>query len=150
MSLSRFYHPLSSYYSEVDNLLDEAFRGRPGIFSNAITEKQDMPRALKPRLVPTPLYRIVNLNPRFRMNLYEDPKDNMIIATFELPGLTKDKVNIDVDDQRLVVSGELSKRSEINEDGFVVKECNTGRFYRAVGLPPHTPVFSFVDAPLVF
>lgn len=81
--------------------------------------------------------------------MYEDPKDNMITATFELPGLTKDKVNIDVDDQSLTISGELTKESEMNEDGFVVKECNTGKFCRTLGLPPRTPVFSFVDTPSV-
>jgi len=121
MSLSRLYEPFFSL-SEVDNLLDKALTGRPSGLSGPVSERpQNIGRGLKPR-----------------MNLKEDHQSNMVLATFELPGLSKDKVKIEVNNDSLLVSGELTREEERTEEGFIVKECSSGRFSRAVGLPPGT------------
>lgn len=50
MSIARFYEPFYSF-SDVDSLLNEAFRGHRAAFSNANERQQEVSRALKPRLV---------------------------------------------------------------------------------------------------
>ena len=77
---------------------------------------------------------------RFRMDLHEDADKNLVTATFELPGLSKDKVNIDVHNGNLTVSGEVSESTEKSEHGYSVRERRTGRFTRSVKLPDGTKV----------
>ncbi len=56
-------------------------------------------------------------------------------ATFELPGLKKEDVNIDVHNNVLTVSGESKVSSERDENGYVVRERRFGRFERSLPLP---------------
>ncbi|KIL69081.1 hypothetical protein M378DRAFT_764549 [Amanita muscaria Koide BX008] len=72
---------------------------------------------------------------RPRMDLHEQSDKNTVTAIFELPGLTKDNVNIHVSDGRLEISGE-SKYSDEYEDGnFTVRERQVGKIYRSIPLP---------------
>lgn len=82
------------------------------------------------------------------MDLHEDPDRNLMTATFELPGLSKDKVNIDMQDGNLIISGEVSESAERNEHGYSVRERKTGRFSRSVKLPEGTKVGLTVRLPL--
>jgi HSP20 family protein len=74
------------------------------------------------------------------MDLHEDVDNNIVTATFELPGLSKDKVNIDIQNGNLTVSGEVSESTERDEHGYSVRERRTGRFTRSVKLPEGTKV----------
>ena len=74
------------------------------------------------------------------MDLHEDVDKNLITATFELPGLSKDNVNIDARGGDLTVSGEVSESTENNQRGYVIHERKTGRFSRSVKLPEGTQV----------
>ena len=56
-------------------------------------------------------------------------------ATFELPGLTKENVNIDVHNNALTVSGESQMSSERDENGYAVRERRYGKFSRSIPLP---------------
>jgi HSP20 family molecular chaperone IbpA len=60
---------------------------------------------------------------------------NEIVASFELPGLQKEDVSIDVHNNILTVSGQNNTSSERNEDGYVVRERRHGKFTRALSLP---------------
>ena len=82
------------------------------------------------------------------MDLYENKDKNLMTATFELPGLAKDNIQIDVQDGNLAVSGESSQSSEQREQGYAVKERKYGRFVRTIRLPDGTKVsngFLFVS-----
>ena len=59
----------------------------------------------------------------------------MVTATFELPGLKKEDVNIDVHNNLLTVSGESKAETERNEDGYAVRERRYGRFSRSLPIP---------------
>ncbi|EJD52263.1 small heat shock protein [Auricularia subglabra TFB-10046 SS5] len=72
---------------------------------------------------------------RPRMDLHEDKEKNLVTATFELPGLKKEDIAIDVHNGRLTVSGEVKSSTEENKDGFVVRERRSGRFSRVLQLP---------------
>jgi len=76
----------------------------------------------------------------FRMNLHESQEGNIVTATFELPGLSKDNVNIDVHSGNLTVSGNVSESSERDEHPYVIRERRSGRFSRTIKLPEGTDV----------
>lgn len=74
------------------------------------------------------------------MNLHEDAENNVVTATFELPGLAKDNVSIDVHNGRLTISGEIAESSERDQDGYKIKERRSGKFSRTLQLPEGTQV----------
>ena len=76
----------------------------------------------------------------FRMDLHEDADKNLMTATFEIPGLSKDKVNIDIRNGKLTVSGEVFESAEKSEGGYSIRERRVGRFSRSVKLPEGTNV----------
>ena len=69
------------------------------------------------------------------MDVHEDAAGNTITASFELPGLAKEDVNIDVHNNVLTVSGESKQSEEHNDHGFVVKERRYGKFSRSIPVP---------------
>ena len=73
---------------------------------------------------------------------YERPDKNQITATFELPGISKDKVHIDVQNGNLAVSGETTQLFEQREQGYAIKERKSGRFVRTIGSSEGTKVSS--------
>ena len=74
------------------------------------------------------------------MDLHEDTEKNLVIATFELPGLSKDQVGIDVHNGNLTISGSVSESSEKEEHSYVVRERRSGKFSRTIKLPEATDV----------
>lgn len=73
------------------------------------------------------------------MDLHEDTQSNLVTATFELPGLAKEDLQIDVDvtNHRLTIAGEhnTSENKEDKEKGFTVRERRYGKFSRSLPLP---------------
>ncbi|KIY69917.1 HSP20-like chaperone [Cylindrobasidium torrendii FP15055 ss-10] len=72
---------------------------------------------------------------RPRMDLHEDSEKNTVTASFELPGIKKEDINIDVHDGRLTVSGETKISEEREEDGYAIRERRYGKFSRTLRLP---------------
>lgn len=58
-----------------------------------------------------------------------------LIVRADLPGLTKDDVNVEIDNDAITIEGE--RRSEQNEDrdGFYRSERSYGKFHRRLALP---------------
>jgi HSP20 family protein len=73
------------------------------------------------------------------MDVFEDPVTNRVTATFELPGVSRDKIAIDVYDNRLTISGEVASFFDENY-GYILRERRTGPFVRALALPANIPV----------
>lgn len=69
------------------------------------------------------------------MDVHEDAQSNTVTATFELPGLQKEDVNIDVHNNLLSISGETKISSERDENGYAVRERRYGKFTRSIPLP---------------
>ncbi len=69
------------------------------------------------------------------MDLHKDAGKNTVTATFELPGLKKEDVNIDLHDRCLIISGETKLSTEHEEGGYAVRERRFGRFSRTLRLP---------------
>lgn len=74
------------------------------------------------------------------MDVHEDDKNNTVTATFELPGLKKEDVTIDIHNNVLTVSGESKQSSEHDESGYVVRERRYGKFSRSISLLQGTKV----------
>ncbi|KAI0327706.1 HSP20-like chaperone [Cubamyces sp. BRFM 1775] len=72
---------------------------------------------------------------RPRVDVHEDKEKNLVTATFELPGINKQDVNIDLRNNVLTVSGESKAESEKSENGYVVRERRYGRFARSLPVP---------------
>ena len=79
----------------------------------------------------------------YRMDLHEDAETDTVTATFDLPGMSKEAVNIDVHNNRLTISGENQLSQERMEKGYTVRERGYGRFSRSLPLPSGTKVSDF-------
>jgi HSP20 family protein len=62
-------------------------------------------------------------------------RDDKFVVRVDLPGMTKDDVNVEVTDDSLVIHGERQQVHEENRDGYYRSERNYGRFYREIPLP---------------
>ncbi|KAJ8092108.1 hypothetical protein PM082_021640 [Marasmius tenuissimus] len=125
--MSYYYEPFYNF----DRFFDEAFsprnaQRRLGSGGEGDTQNPSVVQSIKPR-----------------MDLHEDGQTNTVTATFELPGLKKDDVNIDIHDGRLTVSGETKISSDHEENGYAIRERRFGRFARTLQLPKGVKV-SFV------
>lgn len=66
-------------------------------------------------------------------NLFED--DKRVVVHLEIPGLDKDALDIEVQDNTLVVNGEKMFERESSEGRYRVLQCAYGSFQRVVALP---------------
>lgn len=69
------------------------------------------------------------------MDVHEDREKNLITATFELPGLKKEDVHIDLHNSALTISGETKIDETKEQDGYAVHERRFGRFSRSIPVP---------------
>ena len=61
--------------------------------------------------------------------------DNDVVYAFDLPGITEDKISIEVKDDTLTVSAVREKTEETSDERYYRFERRYGSFSRAVGLP---------------
>ncbi|TFY58538.1 hypothetical protein EVG20_g8110 [Dentipellis fragilis] len=102
MSLT-FYEPCYSL-SDFDRLFDEAFNARtPTAGRRQIGQQEQGQVSLRPR-----------------MDVHEDKEKNIVTTTFELPGLKKEDVDIEVNNNLLTVSGTAKSDSKRKEEGYTV------------------------------
>lgn len=60
---------------------------------------------------------------------------NNYIAKFDLPGLTKDQIKVDLHENTLTVSGERKEEKKENTDKKSYTEVSYGSFARTISLP---------------
>jgi HSP20 family protein len=63
--------------------------------------------------------------------------DNIVVRA-DLPGLGRDDVQVEVDDDVLVIRGERREERETTEGKLYRSERSYGSFYRAIPLPENT------------
>ncbi|KAF8184998.1 HSP20-like chaperone [Mycena galopus ATCC 62051] len=125
--MSVFYYD-PSY--DVERMINDTF-GRMGSFNNNSQALQrqngndDVQRAIRPR-----------------MDLHEDSKANTVTATFELPGVKKEDIQIDVHNGkfrfhagRLSISAENKISENYERDGYAIRERRFGKIARTLQLP---------------
>src|SRR5262249_19845463 len=70
------------------------------------------------------------------IDLYEDKDD--IVVKAEMPGLSKDDIEVDITDHLLILKGEKKKAEEANERDYYRSERVYGSFVRSIPLPSET------------
>ena len=61
--------------------------------------------------------------------------EDAIVIAFDVPGVSRDRINVEVDEGRLLISGERDRRNEQREEGSYRTERRYGSFSRSVVLP---------------
>ena len=67
------------------------------------------------------------------VDLYEE-KDE-IVAKVELPGMSKEDIQVDITDHHLTIKGEKKKEEEVKEKNYYRSERSYGSFSRSMELP---------------
>ena len=62
-------------------------------------------------------------------------RNNELFMKFEVPGIKKDEITVEVTDSTLVIRGERKVEKEEKKEGFYTTERTYGSFYRTVPLP---------------
>lgn len=62
-------------------------------------------------------------------------RDGNLVLQADLPGMSKDDINVDIEDDRIVIHGERRNERETNEKGFYHSERSYGSFHRSIPLP---------------
>ncbi len=62
-------------------------------------------------------------------------KGDQYVITIDIPGMQKDKINVEVKDKALIISGERAHEESKEGDGFYRQERSFGHFVRAIPLP---------------
>ncbi|KAL5519596.1 hypothetical protein ACEPAH_1279 [Sanghuangporus vaninii] len=115
-----YYEPFFSF-NDLSRFFDDAWT-RPGAGSQQVTRTDQGDRTIARGFTP-------------KVDIFESQEQNRVTAIFELPGLSKENVNIDVQNGRLVISGEQQLSKDVEEQGLVHRERNYGRFSRSIPLP---------------
>ena len=63
-----------------------------------------------------------------------DTKDNLIVKV-DIPGLSKDEIEVTVENGALVIKGEKKREEKSEEEGLIREERYYGTFYRSIQLP---------------
>ncbi|KAJ7459793.1 small heat shock protein [Mycena latifolia] len=113
-----YYDP----FSDFERIVNEAFRTGGG---NANDNNNQVRRQLEGDVQAF----------RPRMDLHENTETNTVTATFELPGIKKEDVNIEVHPGRLRVSAECKMSDEHEKAGYAIRERRYGKYLRTLQIP---------------
>lgn len=85
-------------------------------------------------------FKDTEFNPSFQDTFFKMPvdiyeKDNKVNIDFELPGIDKKDINIELEGNNLTVSGKIEKDDEVKEDNYYRCERSYGEFSRSFTLP---------------
>lgn len=103
---------LADPFRSVEQLFDELWRGWPGRFFQTDTTQ--------PMLRPA-------------MDVIEN--DNSITVRLDLPGLTVDDVQVEMEDNTLTINGSIGDTVEKEGDRYHYRERYSGSFQRSLRLP---------------
>ena len=93
-----YYEPFFSF-NDLSRFFDDALSRTSG--NQQLTRTDGGERSLARGFTP-------------KVDIHEVPQQNVVTATFELPGLSKENVNIDIQNGRLVVSGEQTISKDVD------------------------------------
>jgi HSP20 family protein len=103
------------------------------VFERAFEDLWSSPLAF-PRLVGPDFWRVRPMTVEApTLDIYEE-KDDLIVKA-EVPGLSKDEIDISLDGSTLTIKGEKKKEEEVKEDDYYRCERTFGAFFRSIELP---------------
>lgn len=72
----------------------------------------------------------------WRLPIEVSERDGQLVIVAEVPGMAKESISVDVDADRVVISGERAEQHETSRGSLYVSERRYGHFERAIALPP--------------
>ncbi|KAG1778951.1 HSP20-like chaperone [Suillus placidus] len=69
------------------------------------------------------------------MDLHENAETKTVTATFKLPGLKQQDVNVEVHGNRLTIFGESKRSENYDKGGYVMQERSYSKFSRTLQIP---------------
>ena len=79
-------------------------------------------------------------------------RGNQLVLRADLPGLTRDDINVEISDDGITIEGERKNEHEEKREGYYRSERSYGKFYRRIPLPegidPRNANASFNDGVL--
>lgn len=110
--------PKQDFFNDLQNEINSVFsRFTPSLW------KEDMS--------PSFWDNATSMSPAIDVN---ETKDNVMVRA-EIPGMEKDQISIDVQNNSLILSGEKKHETEKKDDNFHWRECSYGKFTRQIALP---------------
>ena len=91
--------------------------------------------------LPRSPYPVLTENPR--VDVRGDKEKNLVSATFELPGVNKENVSVDVHDSLLTVSGDSISEPGSNSLWYLLRQGQFGGFLRSFRVPDGVKVRGF-------
>ena len=67
------------------------------------------------------------------VDVYETDKE--VVVKAEVPGVKKEDLDINVQENTLTIRAQTKQESEVKEEGYYRRELRTGSFFRAIPLP---------------
>src|SRR5438093_10284040 len=61
--------------------------------------------------------------------------DSELVYAFDLPGVSQDKISVEVEDNMLAVTAERERTDEVSQENYHRFERRFGTFTRSIGLP---------------
>ena len=122
------------------NLMTRAFMNNPFAFAELMSQEMDRLFATSGGDLMSPA-RQARAGGRGRGTTQWIPalevrhRDNELVVHADLPGLTPDDVNIELEDGVLTISGERREKSDDRGEGYVRSERSYGAFSRSIELP---------------
>ena len=130
-----FYEP---FHFEIDRLLNDLSLWNQDRKAGSCDAAASAPvvRSFKPRQVQDVFIScFLHSNTEHRLDLHEDTEENVVTATFEFPGFSKDEVQINFQNGKLTVSAETKKSEHRADTGYTFNERLHGKFSRTLQLP---------------
>lgn len=69
------------------------------------------------------------------MDLHENSEKNLVTASFEFPGATKNDHQIEVHNCKVTILAETKNSTEKDDNGYAVRERRFGKYSRTLQLP---------------
>ena len=118
-------------------------RVEPGVFSSPFSMMRrlsdDMERIFEDtwgaRQFPRLLRGLELAETRWTPDIEAFERKGEFVVRADLPGMTKDNVTVEVQDNQLIIKGERKEEKEQKEKGYYACERSYGSFYRALPLP---------------
>lgn len=107
-------------FRELERMREEFDKWFERLFSEFLPVRRGGPRGWAVALSPC-------------VDVYEMEKE--VVVKAELPGLTKEEVEVQATEESVTLRGQFRKDEEVSEEGYHMRERRFGRFERTIPLP---------------